>query len=161
MNKAVERIARAITKQGAITRFMVIDDVDGITATALYEGIGLDLGAVVSYQHPERQNEGYGLNKAALEHLIATGTMLMITVDCGISAIQEVKAVKDGLDIIITNHHQPTEHLPAFAILNPKQPECSFPHKQLAGVGVAFCFAKHYGRQFLQKVLCFKNTLIL
>ena len=138
MNKAVERIARAITFKQKITIYGDYD-VDGITATALLMRVLTDLGAVVSYYIPERQNEGYGLNKAALEHLIATGTMLMITVDCGISAIQEVEAVKDGLDIIITDHHQPTEHLPpAFAILNPKQPECSFPHKQLAGVGVAF-----------------------
>ena len=138
MNKAVERIIRAITLKQKVTIYGDYD-VDGITATALLMRVLTDLGAVVSYYIPERQNEGYGLNKAALEHLIATGTILMITVDCGISAIQEVEAVKNGLDIIITDHHQPAEHLPqAFAILNPKQQQCSFPHKQLAGVGVAF-----------------------
>jgi single-stranded-DNA-specific exonuclease len=138
MDKAVARITQAITEEQKITVYGDYD-VDGITASALMYRVFSTLGATVEYYIPERQSEGYGLNTAALENLILTGTNLIITVDCGISAVQEVTAIQSRVDIIITDHHQPPEIVPpAYAILNPKQLNCSYQDKQLAGVGVAF-----------------------
>lgn len=138
MSKSVQRIASAIGAKEKITIYGDYD-VDGITASALMVRMLSDLGAVVEYYIPERQSEGYGLNGMALDQLVASGTKLLITVDCGISAVRELAAIKGKLEVIITDHHQPPDVLPeAYAILNPKQPDCLFPHKQLAGVGVAF-----------------------
>lgn len=138
MEKAIQRIIAAIQNKQKITIYGDYD-VDGITATALVFRVLIGLGAVVDYYIPERQSEGYGLNLTALANLQSAGTELLITVDCGISAITEVSSSKAGLDIIITDHHEPPEALPpAFAIINPKQADCTYPEKQLAGVGVAF-----------------------
>ena len=138
MQRSVERITHYINNKQKITIYGDYD-VDGITASALMVRVLTDLGAKVEYYIPERQSEGYGLNSAALEQLARTGTKLVVTVDCGISAVKEVAAMMDKLDIIITDHHQPPETLPlAYAILNPKQFGCPFVDKQLAGVGVAF-----------------------
>lgn len=138
MTTAINRIAQGISEHEKITIYGDYD-VDGITACAvLYKTLNR-LGADVEYYIPERQSEGYGLNLAALNTLMQTGTKLIITVDCGISAVQEVNSVLDQLDIIITDHHQPPEELPAaLAIINPKQQDCAYPEKNLAGVGVAF-----------------------
>jgi len=138
MNQAVERIKRAVADQEKITVYGDYD-VDGITATALIYRVLRRLNAVVEYYVPERQSEGYGLNDTALEALHAAGTRLIITVDCGINAVDEVVNLAQRLDIIITDHHQPPEVLPpACAVINPKLPGCLYPDKQLAGVGVAF-----------------------
>lgn len=138
MAKAVDRISQAVFEGQKITVYGDYD-VDGITASALMYRVLSSLGAQVEYYIPERQSEGYGLNAAALETLTQSGTKLIITVDCGISAVQEVTAVQHEVDIIITDHHQPPDILPpAYAILNPKQPGCLYQDKQLAGVGVAF-----------------------
>ncbi|AIF51457.1 single-stranded-DNA-specific exonuclease RecJ [Pelosinus sp. UFO1] len=138
MEKAVSRIVYAITNHQKMVVYGDYD-VDGMTSSALIYKVFTKLGGTIEYYIPERQNEGYGLNSVALETLIARGTELLITVDCGISAIEEVKAVANRLDIIITDHHEPAQCLPvAHAIINPKQRECSYPEKNLAGVGVAF-----------------------
>ena len=138
MEQAVNRIVRAIENNQKITVYGDYD-VDGITATALMMRVFTDLGVQVEYYIPERQSEGYGLNGAALEQLASTGTELVVTVDCGISAAPEVKGIASRLDIIITDHHQPPADLPpAYAIINPRQPGCPYPNKHLAGVGVAF-----------------------
>lgn len=138
MNEAVARIGQAIARQEKITVYGDYD-VDGITATALVYRVLTRLNAVVEYYIPERQSEGYGLNGAALEALCASGTRLIITVDCGINAVEEVAGMAQRLHVIITDHHQPPALLPAaVAVINPKQPGCLYPEKQLAGVGVAF-----------------------
>lgn len=138
MEKAVRRIADAIDNQQKITIYGDYD-VDGITSCAILYRLLTKLGASVEYYIPERQSEGYGLNSQALEHLYQTGTTLVISVDCGISSLEETAAMIGKMDIIITDHHQPPAVLPtAAAIINPKREDCSYAEKQLAGVGVAF-----------------------
>jgi single-stranded-DNA-specific exonuclease len=138
MDKAVERITAAIAKEEKITVYGDYD-VDGITACSILYKVLIRLGAKVEYYIPERQSEGYGLNHSALEQICKTGTTLIITVDCGISSLEETAAMLGKLDIIITDHHQAPEILPpALAIINPKRPGCSYPDKHLAGVGVVF-----------------------
>lgn len=142
MDRAVERIGAAIAGGEKITVYGDYD-VDGVTATSLLYRLLGRLGGVADYYIPERQSEGYGLNAAALEALQRAGTRLVITVDCGISAAAEVAALAGRMDIIVTDHHQPPAVLPpALAILNPKQPGCPYPDKNLAGVGVAFKLAQ-------------------
>ncbi len=117
-------------------------DVDGISATVLLTDFLRRLGLQVDYHLPDRLRDGYGINGASLRKL--AGRMdrpaLLITVDCGISAVEETALARElGFDVIITDHHEPPPHLPAAqAILNPKQPDCSFPFSELSGAGVAF-----------------------
>ena len=100
-------------------------DVDGITATSVLYRFLKKLGADVTYYIPERQSEGYGLNLEALEHLIERGTALVITVDCGISSYDIVEAVRDRIDMIITDHHTAPDMIPrAKAVINHKQKDC-------------------------------------
>jgi single-stranded-DNA-specific exonuclease len=115
-------------------------DADGVTATALLVLALTSLGADVHYYIPSRFDEGYGLNIDALEAIKEDGTGLVITVDCGIRSINEVEhAKKIGLDLIITDHHNPGIELPSsIAIIDPKQPGDSYPEKDLAGVGIAY-----------------------
>lgn len=148
MEKAVIRIAEAITRRQKIIVYGDYD-VDGITSSALLYKVIKELGGTIEYYIPERQSEGYGLNHTALTSLIQSGTELLITVDCGISAVDEVNAVAHQLDIIITDHHQPPAVLPlAYAIINPKQKDCSYPEKNLAGVGVAFKLSQALSRHY-------------
>lgn len=138
MQRAVDRIDKAIKAEEKITIYGDYD-VDGITATALLYLVLKELGATVDYYVPERQSEGYGLNATAIKNIYHAGTRLLITVDCGISAVDEISAFCGTLDIIVSDHHQPPDSLPdAYAILNPKRLDCRYPDKQLAGVGVAF-----------------------
>lgn len=157
MKKAIERIVNAITAKQKI--FVYGDyDVDGITSSALLYKVLKELGGMVEYYIPERQSEGYGLNHAALSMLLASGAELLITVDCGISAVAEINAIADQLDIIITDHHQPPEVLPlAYAIINPKQKECTYPEKNLAGVGVAFKLSQALSRHYYGHDVQFLN----
>lgn len=138
MTTAVARIQHAIIHQEHITVYGDYD-VDGITATALLVRTLKRLGGSVAYYIPDRQAEGYGFNSEALKQIYDEGTKLLISVDCGISALQEVEAFDGKLDIIITDHHLPGTELPkVLAIINPKQTDCKYPDKNLAGVGVAF-----------------------
>lgn len=138
MEKAVERIHKAIIEAEKIVVYGDYD-VDGITASALLYQFLQSLGSKVQYYIPERFTEGYGLNDEALRELYQQGDRLLITVDCGISAQHEVNEVPQDFDIIITDHHEPPEELPrAYAIINPKQKDCHYPEKGLAGVGLAF-----------------------
>lgn len=142
MKKAVSRINKAIENRERITIFGDYD-VDGMTATAVValwlKSKGLIEGDDFDYHLPDR-NSGYGLNCEALEKIIADGTTLLITVDCGITAIDEVKYAKSiGLDVVISDHHECRDVLPkANAVINPKQKDCEYPNKFLSGVGVAF-----------------------
>lgn len=139
MEKAVERISKAIDRGEKIMVWGDYD-VDGISAVALLT-LGLThLGASVTYYLPNRLCEGYGLNKTGARQAKEKGITLLITVDCGISAIDEVNHLNElGIDVIVTDHHQPRKILSkAFAIINPLQEGCNYPYKFLAGVGLAF-----------------------
>lgn len=140
MERAAERIAKAVMEHESICIYGDYD-VDGVTATAIMYIFLMQCGANVSYYIPNRLEEGYGLNKDAITEIASKGTNLIITVDCGISAVDEVlKANELGMDIIITDHHQPSSQLPvaAYAMINPMRADDTYPNKTLAGVGVAF-----------------------
>lgn len=140
MDKAADRICAAIKNKEKIAVYGDYD-VDGITATALLYEFLQSAGADAEYYIPDRKGEGYGINIMAVNKLYKLGTKLIITVDCGITAIGEVEFAKlQGMDVIITDHHTCKDRLPsaAAAILNPKRPDCEYPFDSLAGVGVAF-----------------------
>ncbi len=139
MEEAVCRILSAIEKKEKIVIYGDYD-VDGITATATVYKFLKSQGADVSYYIPDRFSEGYGINILAINKMARDGAKLMITVDCGITAVGEVEFAKtQGLDIIITDHHTCREELPkAVAVINPKRMDSSYPFSGLAGVGVAF-----------------------
>lgn len=139
--KAAQRIKQALDTNETVVIYGDYD-VDGITSSAIVYKFLKSLGMNVSYYIPNRVDEGYGINILALQKIRKEGASLMITVDCGITAVGEVEFAKTiGLDIIITDHHTCKEEIPrALAVINPKQPECSYPFKDLAGVGVAFKF---------------------
>lgn len=139
MDSAVRRLLQALN-QGERLAIYGDYDVDGVTATALFVMFFDELGLRVPYYIPERASEGYGLNAASIQQLADEGVRLLITVDCGSTAIAEVDmAQRLGMEVIITDHHQPPEQLPkACAILNPHQPACRYPNKNLCGVGVVF-----------------------
>lgn len=142
LEPARDRLREALEKGQKITVYGDYD-VDGVTGTAILVSLLQGLGGTVSYYIPDRFTEGYGLNRAALEKIQGEGTGLVITVDCGISAREEVEyAGSLGLDLIITDHHAPPEELPRCLVVNPRQPGCTYPWKHLAGVGVAFKLAQ-------------------
>ncbi|MFH1594231.1 MAG: single-stranded-DNA-specific exonuclease RecJ [Candidatus Omnitrophota bacterium] len=143
MKKAVARIQRAI-KDGEEILLYGDYDVDGITSIALLKIVLLHLKAVVSTYIPNRLEEGYGLNDGAIKLARRNKIDLIITADCGISAIKEVElANKFGIDIIITDHHEIKSALlpDAYAIINPLQKDCPYPFKHLSGVGIAYKLA--------------------
>jgi single-stranded-DNA-specific exonuclease len=136
---AALRILAAIRRQEKITLFGDYD-VDGTTAIALLLLFLRETGAQVDFYLPHRLKEGYGLNQKAVEKIKGQGTKLLITADCGVSNFEETRwARENGLDVIITDHHEIPKFLPpALAVMNPKQEDCAYPFKNLAGVGVAF-----------------------
>ena len=138
MDRAIERLQTAI-RQGEAIAVYGDYDVDGITATCLLTDFLRGEGAQVIPYIPNRLEEGYGLNRAAIEKLEAQGAQLLVTVDCGITAVEEADHAKAlGLDMIITDHHECKETLPrAVAVVDPHRPDCSYPFPHLAGVGVA------------------------
>lgn len=139
MEQAAERILLALERGERITVYGDYD-VDGITSTAVLVKFLDEHRADVDYYIPDRLEEGYGINNGAIDKIAAGGTKLMITVDCGITAVAEIAYAKElGMDVIVTDHHECKETVPdAWCILNPKQPDCSYPFKKLAGVGVVF-----------------------
>jgi single-stranded-DNA-specific exonuclease len=143
VNEAVTRLRQAI-RRGEPVAIYGDFDADGVTATALLVETLSALGARVKPYIPHRVDEGYGLNTEALRHLASQGIRVVVTVDCGIRSIQEVNyGRKVGLDLIITDHHSVGEEVPpAVAVINPKQSDCRYPFKDLAGVGVAFKLAQ-------------------
>ncbi len=136
---AVERIVRAIEQKEKILIFGDYD-VDGITSTSLMLIGLLPLGANINYFLPNRARDGYGLSVKAVDRASANKYSLIITVDNGITAFDAADAArKHGIDLIITDHHQPHGALPdAYAIVNPQQKDCQYPFKTFAGVGVIF-----------------------
>ncbi len=139
MQRAVERIWKAVESFEKIAVYGDYD-VDGVTATAiLYEYLE-SCGANVMFYIPDREDEGYGLNCKALQSLREQDVSLVITVDNGISCSQEVEYAKSiGVDVVITDHHQPLDVLPAaVAVVDPHRADCKSVYKQFSGVGVAF-----------------------
>lgn len=139
MEKAINRIIKAIQSKEKILIYGDYD-VDGITSTTVLKKFLEERGANPEYHIPNRLKEGYGLNKQAIEEIAKNGTQLMITVDCGISAVEETEFAKSlGIETIITDHHEPGDILPnAYAIIDAKIKANKYPFNQLAGVGVVF-----------------------
>lgn len=136
---ALARLGRALDEGEQIGIYGDYD-VDGQTSTALLVRGLRALGADPLWYIPERVAEGYGLNRQAIETLADKGVKLLVTVDCGSGAVDEVeRAVELGMDVIITDHHEPgDEHPPAVAFVNPKRLDSAYPFRELAGVGVAW-----------------------
>jgi len=140
MPAACERIERAVRDRETILIYGDYD-VDGVTSIVLLQTVLRSLGADAAHVVPHRLVDGYGLKIEVLERVLAERDVrLVITVDCGITSVEPVRlAIDRGIDVIITDHHLPPGTLPeAAAVLNPKQPGCDYPFKELAGVGVAF-----------------------
>ncbi len=139
MDKAVERINKAIENNEKVVVYGDYD-VDGITSTALVVEFLRSCGVETDYYIPDRKDEGYGINKKAIDKIAKDGATLLISVDTGITAYEETKYAKAlGIDVIITDHHECKDTLPeAIAVINPKRNDSEYPFKDLAGVGVAF-----------------------
>jgi single-stranded-DNA-specific exonuclease len=142
MSEAVTRLRKAIDREERIAVYGDFD-VDGVTATALLVQTLSSFGARVEPYIPRRLDEGYGLNLEALRYLYRQGARVVVTVDCGVRSIYEVREASKGLDMIVTDHHSVGEDLPpALAVINSRQPGCPYPFKKLAGVGLAFKLAQ-------------------
>ena len=138
LDRAAERLLKAIASQERVSIHGDYD-VDGITSTVILRRALELLGANVGHFIPERLTDGYGLQPATVERLHAEGVHLIVSVDCGIRAPEAARRARElGVDLIITDHHEPDAELPAaHAVVNPKRHDCSYPDKNLAGVGVA------------------------
>lgn len=139
MEKAVDRILKAIQTQEK-TIIYGDYDVDGITSITVLKKFLEERNLQVGEYIPNRLNEGYGLNKEAVKKIAKQGYKLIITVDCGISCIEEIKyATEFGLEVIVTDHHEPAEELPkCLAVVDAKRKDNQYPFNQLAGVGIVF-----------------------
>lgn len=139
MEKAVERVVRAVLDKEAILVYGDYD-VDGTTGTALLWSFLKQIGAQVSYFIPDRIKDGYGLSMRGIVIAKERGVKLLISVDCGVTAVEQVEAAGSaGIDVIICDHHEPSDKLPyAYALLDPIKPGCAYPYKGLSGCGVAF-----------------------
>ncbi len=159
MKIAVERIRLAL-KRGERICIYGDYDVDGVTSVSLMYLFLTEIGANADYYIPNRLEEGYGLNREAMDEIASRGTKLIITVDCGINAVNEVAYASSlGMDVIITDHHQPAEIMPeaALCIINPLQPGDEYEFKELAGVGVAFKLVMGL-RYYLREQGCFDKA---
>jgi single-stranded-DNA-specific exonuclease len=139
MQKAVDRVNLALERDETIAIFGDYD-VDGMTASALLKSFFRARGRECEIYIPGREEEGYGLNRPAIDCLRSRGVDLIITVDCGITAVPEADYARElGVDVIVTDHHECKSVLPdAVAVVDPKRHDCPYPNKTLAGVGVAF-----------------------
>jgi len=140
IGEACERIEQAVRDRETILIYGDYD-VDGVTSIVLLQTVLRAIGADAAHVVPHRLVDGYGLKTSVIDRvLVDRDVKLIITVDCGITSVDPVRqAIERGIDVIVTDHHLPAELLPeAAAVLNPKQPGCEYPFKELAGVGVAF-----------------------
>jgi single-stranded-DNA-specific exonuclease len=139
MRPAVDRLCAALERRERIAIHGDYD-VDGVTSTVILRRALELLGGDVTHFIPERMRDGYGLQAAAVERLHADGVRVIVSVDCGIRSAEAARRARDlGVDLIITDHHEPEAELPqALAVINPKRADCTYPDKHLAGVGVAF-----------------------
>ena len=142
MDRAAGRVGLAMARGEKIAVFGDYD-VDGITATCLLTDFLRKQGANAVSYIPSRLEEGYGLNPIAIRQLSEEGVKLIVSVDCGITAVEEAKLCTElGIDLVITDHHECKEQLPeAVAVVDPHRPDGGYPHKNLSGVGVAFKLA--------------------
>lgn len=147
MNIAVERISSAIKKNEKILVYGDYD-VDGTTAVALMYSFLKEQYSNVDYYIPDRYKEGYGVSFQGIDFGSQHNCRVMITLDCGIKAVEKVKYARSkGIDVIICDHHYPGEEIPkATAVLDPKQPGCNYPYKELSGCGVGFKLVHAYSR---------------
>ena len=147
MNIAVDRISTAIKKNEKILVYGDYD-VDGTTAVALMYSFLKDQYSNVEYYIPDRYKEGYGVSFQGLDFAYQNNCKVVITLDCGIKAVEKVKYARSkGLDVIICDHHYPGDEIPrALAVLDPKQPSCTYPYKELSGCGVGFKLIQAYSR---------------
>lgn len=148
MDKAVERLHRAISNNERILVYGDYD-VDGTTATALMYSFLSTLTENVAYYIPDRHKEGYGISLQGIEFAHSNDCMLVVALDCGITAHTAIdKANAYGINVIVCDHHLPPDTLPAaYAILNPKQVDCTYPYKELSGCALGFKLAQGYARQ--------------
>ena len=139
MNNAVMRLQRAIDRRECVAVYGDYD-VDGITSTCMLTDYLRRRGVPCQWYIPDRLEEGYGVNRGAIEKLAARGVTLIVTVDCGVTTAEEAAyASQIGVDMIVTDHHECRDALPdAIAVVDPKRPDCNYPSHDLAGVGVAF-----------------------
>lgn len=146
MKIAVERILKAIEYHEKVMIYGDYD-VDGITSISVLKKFLEERGLTVDAHIPNRLEEGYGLNKEAIQEIVKQGYDLMITVDCGISGVEEVDYANSlGIETIVTDHHEPLDELPkAIAVIDPKRKNSQYPFNQLAGVGVVFKFIQAIG----------------
>jgi single-stranded-DNA-specific exonuclease len=147
MNIAVDRLSSAVKKNEKILVYGDYD-VDGTTAVALMYSFLREQYSNVDYYIPDRYKEGYGVSFQGLDYAYQTNCKVVITLDCGIKAVEKVKYARTkGLDVIICDHHYPGEEIPrALAVLDPKQPLCNYPYKELSGCGVGFKLIHAYSR---------------
>ena len=139
MRDAVKRIIKALTENQKIMIYGDYD-VDGTNASAMLYLFLTEIGGNVDIYIPNRLTEGYGISKTGIDEAIQNGTKLIISVDCGITAVEETEYAKNhGVDLIICDHHEPGEKIPdALAVLDPLKPGCAYPYKYLSGAGVTF-----------------------
>ena len=149
MDKATERLHKAISSGEKILVYGDYD-VDGTTAVALLHSFISRFTTKVDFYIPDRYDEGYGLSSKGIEWAAANSFSLIITVDCGIKAVEKVQmAAQRGIDIIICDHHLPDEQLPAaVAVLDPKREDCHYPFDDLSGCGVGFKLAQAYSQRY-------------
>ncbi len=147
MNVAVDRISSAVKKNERILVYGDYD-VDGTTAVALVYSFLKEQYSNVEYYIPDRYKEGYGVSFEGLDFAYQSNCKVVITLDCGIKAVEKVKYARTkGLDVIICDHHYPGDEIPkAVAVLDPKQPSCNYPYKELSGCGVGFKLIQAYSR---------------
>ena len=155
MDKAIERINTAIRKK---ERIMVYGDydVDGTSAVALVYSYFRTIHNNIDFYIPERDTEGSGLSYKGVDYARETGVKLIITLDCGIKAVEQTRYAKSfGIDIIVGDHHLEGDELPeAVAILDPKRHDCPYPFKELAGCGIGFKIVEAYLEQKMGVRLC-------
>jgi len=147
MNIAVDRLSTAIKKNEKILVYGDYD-VDGTTAVALVYSFLKEQYSNVEYYIPDRYKEGYGVSFKGVDFAAVNNCKLLITLDCGIKAVEKIKYARTkGIDVIVCDHHYPGSEIPpAVAVLDPKQPGCSYPYKELSGCGVGFKLIHAYSR---------------
>ncbi len=155
MREAIERINQAIAEQ---QRIMVYGDydVDGTSAVALVYSYFKDLDRNIDFYIPDREREGYGISYQGIDYARETGVRLIIALDCGIKAMEQVDyAAQYGIDFIIGDHHLPGDEVPkAVAVLDPKQSDCPYPYKELSGCGIGFKIVEAHLEQRMGVRLC-------
>ena len=139
MEEASTRLARAVRNQEKVVVYGDYD-VDGTTATAIVYGFLKRFGVNVSHYIPHRFKEGYGISEDGIQYAIDSRSDLIVSVDCGITAVEEAKFAREkGIDLVICDHHTAGDEIPdAVAVLDPKRPDCSYPFDGLSGAGVGF-----------------------